>query len=345
MKKIYLSLISVALAFAGCANKVDPPVEPTFAVSSDNAVVFVQEGVHFSISGHADFVTFYSGEKGNDYAFRDKERIYEGECFLSFASAFQAGQQYKNQTESDPLDKLVSMWWSDDFSGEYTEEAINAATWHDMTGLFTWPSARVDNARDVKLNTDAGTVNLADIFTDGIPQKFFFAYRYKVDILDEDGLNGRSKAVVSGFKINNVCAEAMVNEAVVSQGESLWTLVNIGFEDIEATNLPVNNAAYIYFNCGQATNVPKLCWAVSKPISLNSQVNTGCDYGTGIKSFSEDDLTTYSYTFANPGVYDVHFVATNVSRDGRMSTKDNSVKVTVVDQGGASIDDPTIKPW
>lgn len=349
MKNPYIYILLALCLASACSSKFESVSDPDISATLESPTAYVGEGVSFHFTGDADFVTFYSGETGNDYAYKDVERVYDGEGFISFACGFQNGDQYKRQAEPAGKDKLISFWWSDDFDGNYTVESIEKATWHDVTDLFTWPSARVDgdNARDIKTNVPCGTVALDELFGGRPDKPVYLAFRYKCDIMQPDGLNGRTRAVVSGFKINNVCKDINYESTLVSQlTANLWHLVTKGYEGVVVTSLPEVNVNYIYFNCDQASDVEKICWAVSSPIKLDYSVNMGCDYGTGIKSVATDRLTDYTYSYSTPGEYNVHFIYKNVSVTGEDRTVHQDIKVKVVDySGSAEIDDPQIKEW
>lgn len=89
-----------------------------FDVSLEAETFKVGEPVRFHFSGNPDFIIFYSGEKGNDYAYKDTDRITDSEMTFSFSTTTTSG------TAGNPNPSRVPVCYSTDFSGEYTEEAV-----------------------------------------------------------------------------------------------------------------------------------------------------------------------------------------------------------------------------
>ena len=79
---------------------------------------------------------------------------------------------------------------------------------------------------------------------------------------------------------------------------------------------------------------------ISAPVPLTNEVNVGCDYGVGIKSFVDEPLKEYTYTYSKPGTYDVCFVAAKVDHEGTRKETVRNLKVVVSDHGNASIVQP-----
>ena len=129
---ILLSLFSAA-ALTSCRKEFEKVDDVDFDVHATSSVFKVGEPAVFEMSGNPDFITFYSGETGSDYAYKDTDRIIETEMTLSFTTTTSSG------TVGHPNPAVVPVAWSDDFSGEYTEEAVRNATWHDITDEFTMP--------------------------------------------------------------------------------------------------------------------------------------------------------------------------------------------------------------
>ena len=78
--KLYIFLLS-ALAFTACTkdlteglDKVDVNVVASENVTMEGGIVTVRKGtpVEFSIAGEPDFITFFSGEIGHQYIYRQR---------------------------------------------------------------------------------------------------------------------------------------------------------------------------------------------------------------------------------------------------------------------------------
>ena len=115
----YLLLFSAfAVLTTGCRKNLDDVDDVHFDVSLEAETFKVGEPVRFHFSGNPDFIIFYSGEKGNDYAYKDTDRITDSEMTFSFSTTTTAG------TAGIPNPSRVPVCYSTDFSGEYTEEAV-----------------------------------------------------------------------------------------------------------------------------------------------------------------------------------------------------------------------------
>ena len=148
----------LAMALVSCHSGFEKAVTPNLNVTTDSEVYFTDDAVVFNIDSDADFISFYSGEKGNSYEYAQKERIYEGQLYLSFSSAFQAGAQWKRQLEEDVTKRILRVFWSSDFTGEYNAEAIAAATWNELTASADFPTSRAENAKLLSNTTPSGEI-------------------------------------------------------------------------------------------------------------------------------------------------------------------------------------------
>ena len=344
MKKIFILMAFAAFGVA-CTDGDGKASSPDFSVTASSATVFVDETVDFSFEGGADIISFWSGEPGNDYAWSGKERIAEGEGYLHFATAFSNGAQWQNQALDDISKKPLTFLWSDDFSGVYTLDSLKKATWHDATGLFTFPSARVSDSRVAADATESGRVAVSDIIPAGTRTPLYFAFRYHVLPIRVASTDSRSRAAVHAFTIDCINEAAHVNEAVVTNSTAGWTIVNSGYNDDDAQYMPQVAASYIYFNCSTTNEGERYSWAVSRPYTPDYSVNMGCDYAVGIKAYADAPMKGYTHSYSAPGDYTAVFRSTNVARDGSSASTLHEIKIKVVQGGSASIDQPEQKEW
>jgi hypothetical protein len=346
MKRILMILSVAAALLVGCDRGFESVSEPTLTLSTEQNTYCTQEPVVFKIDSDADYLSFYSGERGNDYSYAQQERIYEGEAFVTFNTAFQAGVQWKNQAEEDVEKKILRFFYSTDFSGVNTIEEVEKATWKELTTQFEWPTARATNAKVLSQTTPAGVKNLVDIIpAEDLAKPIYFAFRYKIDAQDEALGNYRSRASVMSFQIYTECEEINASETIVNQSNAGWTLVQKGYHTDSGNYAPTVESNYIWFDCDSGLPLERICWAVSAPILINTKVNIGCDYGVGIKSFPDEPIESYTYTYAEPGTYEVVVVAANVDHEGNRMEKSEKVTIKVVDQGFADIEQPEDGQW
>jgi len=342
--------MAAVAALTACDKGFEEVSEPTLELSTSMTTYYTQEPVVFHIESNANFLSFYSGERGNDYAYANKERIYEGEVFLSFNTAFQAGAQWKRQLEADVEKKVLRVFYSTDFSGVYTFEEVEKATWHEWTEQFTFPSVRSTNAKVLTQTTESGVREITELVAEeDLDKPIYIAFRYQMDGYDAALGNSRSRASVMNLNLYTRCEEINAMESLATQANAGWQLVMKGYEADSGNYAPEVTSSMIWFDCDGGTTAggvnEHICWAVSAPITIDNEVNIGCDYGVGIKGFSEEARTSYTYTYATPGVYDVYVTAANVDHEGARMEKTASVRIEIVEQGAADIEQPGDGEW
>lgn len=125
---------------------------------------------------------------------------------------------------------------------------------------------------------------------------------------------------VQAFDINTISPtdEFPIPKSVVNMANMGWKRCKIGdYWSADTKDYPTISASAITFTHSQ-TNPTGYCqaWAISKPIQVENQINYGTDKGKGIKSFIDNALTTYQFTYNTPGKYTVTFVAKNATAEG-----------------------------
>lgn len=332
-------MLAIAAVAVSCHSGFEKAVTPTLEVRTDKEAYFTDDAVTFHIDSDADFISFYSGEDGNDYEYAQKERIYDGELSLSFSTNFGSGSQWQRQESEDSERKIIRLFWSSDFSGEYTNEAIAAATWNELTSLAQFPDFRADNVKSIAESVTSGDIDVTALGQEGRP--VYFAFKYLVDAYD--GTNARSRVAVFNFLISCEAASVNAKSDILTHATAGWNFVKSGYPDEKEkpdSKFPEVAQAYLWFDCDTGITNELVCWAVSAPVLLENKVNIGCDYGVGIKSFVDEPLKKYTYTYSKPGEYDVCFVAANVDHEGVRKETVKKLKVVVNNHGGASIVQP-----
>lgn len=332
-KTMKYSLLPLAclLLLAGCRKNYEEVEEVNFGVSLRSATFKVGEPVRFDFSGNPDFISFYSGERGNDYAYKDKDRIVETEMTFSFTATTASG------TAGYPNPARVPVCYSSDFSGEYTEEAVRAATWVEITDRFTMPT---DTGKTDVLSGDA---NIAEFFPDD-ETPLYFCFHYIVEAFDataaEGKGNGRTQWTFKQTKFNGVAGESTTT--LYDFQSASWKIVSAASYE-GSTSLPDVNASRILLRSEFQPPIDRECWAVSGPIAKMNYINDGPDKGVGIKAMAEATLRSYEHTYTQPGEYTVTFVAANASVYGRKEVVRSMTIEIVEDEGG--IEQPQPGEW
>ncbi|WP_256012354.1 DUF5017 domain-containing protein [Desertivirga xinjiangensis] len=291
-------MISSTLLFS-CSNEVEAP---SFDVKTEKQEYKVGDSVSFTLSGHADIITFYSGEKGKEYQFKNRTEA-SGKLELEMETQVLFGSQ------PDNLSVLVST----DFNNVYDTTNVRAAKWSDITKRFTL-STSAAGANGVR--TSSGKVDISDLIVSGKP--LYFAYKYLGQPVSPT--SQRTWRVYS-FNLTNT-----LEDNTVLNGATITTAGWIGLDFANPANKwTIQAAAPSLFFVPASSVIKSEDWVVTKALFPTTVTP---DLGTGIKAFLEPMRKTFKYAFSAPGVYTVTFVATNAEdTNQRKSVKE--VQVTV----------------
>ena len=305
-RKIALIVAIISLGSVSCREQFEVVDDVNFDVTTKAVTFKVGEPVRFTFSGNTDFITFYSGEKGHDYAFKNKDRITEGSMVFSFLTNTGAG------TSGFPNPSVVPISYSTDFSGEYTEEAVRAATWIDITDQFTLP-------QDTPIqNVSSGDVPISSYFpNDETPLWFSFYYKVaKYDATAANGKgNGRTKWIFISPSFKGVVEG--ISEEIYDITTSNWQIITTSSYDTEKPADHPNvdlRGKKITMLATYRPSGDREAWAICGPIYRQDiKVNEGPDLGVGIKAMADAMLSSYEYTYNTPGEYTVTFVGRNAN--------------------------------
>ena len=324
MKKMRTTIIiSIALPaltlLATSCNRDYALSDPSLQVSAP-AEVKAGQRVTFTLSGEQDILSFWSGENGNDYTYRFKDRVGEGDMALNFKVTTASG------VNGHPNPSSLPFSYSTDFSGEYSIEAMNAATWKDITSDFVWPD-------DVGVsNQDAGTYKMENMFPDA-ETPVYLRFYYHVNAFDATlnggAGNGRTQWTVNALRIFSETPAGDVT-AYNMYDQDWHLLLGDGCETIPSANLPAlpTTSERLLFRSQFRPEVDLHAWAISGPIHKVGEMNLGRDKAMGIKSSSDPQLRSFTYIYNKPGNYHVAFVGVNASSEGhREVVRELDIKV------------------
>jgi hypothetical protein len=288
----FIIIIAVSAVLAGCEKDLKPdPI--AFNATTTNSDYQVGDTVDFSLSGNPDMITFYSGEAGANYDYRERTSA-EGTPQMQFTSYAQYG------TQTNTLALLVSS----DFTGEYTEEGISKATWTDITS-----EATLSTGAD---NTPSGIIDLSRFNTGDKP--VFVAFKY----------TGATGSTQRTWTIKNFGIDLSMQDGSVS---SIANLVSAEWKAVNVKN-PVKgwviSASQLQMAGGTADMEDNEDWLITTRLYL-SKVSP--DRGVPIKDISQR-LDHFYYIYSKPGTYKAVFAAFNAIGDKQKSTL-KEVDITV----------------
>lgn len=280
----FIIIIAVSAALASCEKDLKPdPI--SFNATTTGSDFQAGDTVHFSFSGNPDMITFYSGEPGTNYDFKERTSA-EGIPQMQFTSYAQYGLQ------TGTLALLVST----DFTGEYTAAGISGATWTDITSEAAL-SAGTDN-------TPSGIIDLSRFNTGDKP--VYVAFKY----------TGATGSTQKTWTIKNFGIDLSMPDGAVS---SIASLVSAEWKAVNIKN-PVKgwaiSATQLQMAGGTADVEDNEDWLITTRLYLNK---VSPDRGIAIKDISER-LDNFYYVYSKPGTYKAVFTAFSAAGNKQEST-------------------------
>lgn len=289
-------ILMAVIIFTSCAReKVELPV---LSVSTGASTYKVGDTVTFKLDGNPDNITFYSGEPGSNYAFKDRTTA-ENDLQIEFQTWVRYGVIYDN------LHLLVS----NNYNGEADTNSVRAATWTDISDRAVF-STGTDN-------TPSGLISLKDFIVTEKPSTLIYvAFRYT----DFKNPSGQNNWVVRTFSANNVTDDGVITPlAVMATGgwkafdfknpARVWSVGSVQLQIAASDKFAEDNED----------------WVITKgfdPASIQP------DAGIVLKNISTT-LPEYKYVYTTPGTYKAVFDVSAVRYNGeKRMTKEITLTIT-----------------
>jgi len=273
--------------------KVLTPDPVSFNVTTTGNDYQAGDTVNFSISGNPDIISFYSGEPGSVYDFKERTSA-GGMSQMQFTSYVQAG------TQTASLALLVST----DFDGTYSGTGISGATWTDITSQATLSTG--------SNNTPSGIIDLSSFINDDKP--IYFAFKY----------TGKTGSIQNTWTIKNFEIKLAMPDGSTAVTATMTTA---GWKAVNRKN-PAKawaiTASQLQIAGGAADTEDNEDWLITDPLVLN-KVNP--DRGVPIKDISIL-LEEFTHIYSNPGDYKAVFEAFNAAGTSHTSAK-REIEITV----------------
>jgi hypothetical protein len=274
MKKLFITLFVIFLV-ASC--KKESVVDlGEFKVTMTKTPTKVGDTAFFSFKGNPDFITFYSGERGRNYDYRNRIIAENSIPQLSFTSF--------GQGLSALFPNSISLMLSSDYKGDTT--TINTATWRDISSRAVFSSGISGTA--------SGTINLSD-FRDR--DSVYIGFRYKVG---SSTTAVQPTWTIQSFSLNSTSLPDSTVHSLRAIGTTGWQTMALA----NSTNRWQVSSTQLRIAGGPINSSSNESWVITK-VSLKS-VNP--DFGIPIKRIDER-VNSYFYRFTRPGVYSLSFLA------------------------------------
>lgn len=320
---IYLLLPLLAFAFVSCEDELKEQAALSVSVVTNNNVqqsgdkITVKKGskLNFILKGDPDFITFFSGEAGHQYIYKDRDQVAL-EDIVSSKLTFSVWYQYGNAATAANLMKL---YISDSFTGlaknNFKEDSVlvEGFAWNNLVDPSSLPSAPSNAAHATKYEVD---------FTPYLGKRMTIAACYKptlntaaqprvnfVGMKIENTMKDGSVTTLyaNGFNftpINMMCHHKLADQKSMTANREYGTVTN----NVSGIwNLAGASKGDFSIHSSNSGAKLKYSWLVSDMIMANA---CSPDYGTAIKNVTES-LSSYTHIYNKVGTYKAVFVATN----------------------------------
>lgn len=312
----YIAIFSLLLTLFACSNPLKEKVSFDVRVDERHLVdgdITIKAGMPlvFYFDGDPNFITYYSGEPGAEYAKRDQ--IESSKDDITSQLTFDIHALYGD------CKGTLSILMSTDFSGlsrnfDTDKENVESHNWTDITELCNLPEkVGVNNKVSVSVPLD-----------EYLGEKITVAMHYHPTYT---GTGAQSKWIFTDLKI--------VNTDKKTQIPSEFGATNMGFLPLYLT-LPkgvtnhyefnttstdkegmwnfskmVDNKTFDVHSSGKGTTIEQNSWLISQALKTNARMP---DKGLSIKNM-QVYLDDYTHIYTTPGEYEATFIATNSNID------------------------------
>lgn len=287
--KIRLIGVILCLAILTSCQKEEVEDISTFSVQPASLTIKAGEEAKFILTGDPSQISFYSGEVGNAYDFKDMPRIDKvAELMFQFDS---------HNTPTDAVE--IQLMFSTDFNGVYKYEDVSAATWHDLSTRFRWAAPA-----PWQTNWQAsGAVNLADMLESGSP--FFIAYRYVAPPVPDGSIPGRNWRTRSHTL--RATTEYGHQVDLASYKTMGWQLVK---KDTLLTSSSTVASTILLIGATSGHRLEYEEWGISKMFEAD-EIDMGVDQSVPIKGYADMPPHEFTHVYTEAGTYTATFVASN----------------------------------
>lgn len=325
LNKLLIAVGIASFALASCENeltkdaKLSVNVATNEGVSFDGQTITVKKGtpVEFHFNGDPDFLTFFSGEAGKKYEYRDRITVDENDIESSTLK-LDLQSQYGKLSAID-----FHLYVSDNdfpglFKNKFEEDSVLVEKhegWKDLIPADQLPTPTSTKSFEFDMKPYLGKRIVIAAMYKGVDNsqtqpKFFFKNMQIVNKMT-DGSETSLGAGSFGLTALNMLYKHNLSDQKALSTTAKVTNLAYGTTNKSAPNISgiwnledINN---FFIHSSGAKAALKYSWLVSNLLVVNACTP---DAGTGLKDITEN-VESYSYTYDKPGTYTATFVATN----------------------------------
>lgn len=327
--KILMTAVFSSLFLTACDQELKEETRMEVGVATDNNVSFdgktitVKKGspVNFTFNGSPDFISFFSGEIGNEYKYRNRTEM-KIEDVTTCDIRFDMTPKYDGIPDNTPR-KAIDVYLLEGFQGmaknnfEADKSLVQNAAWTYLVPTDELPEKAVSTGgvfQSFPYEKDLASylgksITIAFHYKGGsnaaLRQPTIGIDNLQIDIAFNNNRSETIKAKNFGFTPLNV-----VNNETDQQHNKVTDREYGAVDGNIAGFWKINVATSILVGGSLANAKLKDSWLISDPILLNGSCDP--DRGTAIKNTSQS-LDIYAHTYKEAGTYTATFVANNAN--------------------------------
>lgn len=316
--RILIALGLTTFAFTACQSEfnedaaLDVQVTTNDNVKFDGQTITVKKGtpIQFNLGGDPDFISFYSGEQGSMYEYRNRTQIDPNEVESSKLT-FTLDLQYGDPTN------ILSMHIADDFpgiqKGNYIADStlVHDFAWKTLIAASEFPTTLTTGKKyEIPLESYMG-------------KRIVIGFRYK----GQSNVKAQTKYTFKNLKIVNQLKDGQTTSFLAQDFGftplnmmNRWNLADQAtMTQNRAYGFVNNNTAGIwnakdwnafFIHSSSAGKNLKYSWLVSSHLVANA---CSPDKGISIKNITQG-TNSYTHTYTKEGTYTATFIASNYNQ-------------------------------
>ncbi|MBN8838513.1 MAG: DUF5017 domain-containing protein [Sphingobacteriia bacterium] len=300
-KNIYPFIALCVVTLACKQQVVNQGTVSDFAVMADSSKTPADTAYYtlgakstFNFSGNPFTISFFSGELGHKYIYRNRTSA-QGIAKFIFTNALNVG------TQQNTLHVMLSTDFKGVVAGDTTTTIANitAASWKDIT-----PAVLANNATAV---TD--TIDLTSYASAG--KAVFIAFKYTA----QSG-SVQNKWTITNVNLTNSLSDNTVytianlntpSTAIINYGTNTYSPGWVAYTPSNTKKWTVSTSSLIIDSTNAASTINSESWAIMGSIDLTK---VSPDMGVSVKGISSLPAA-YQYLYTAKGNYTAAFLATN----------------------------------
>ena len=292
INKFVLGLSLFCIVITSCKKETPGYVKNNLNFNASLSVDSVALGdtSSFLLSDNPDFISFYSGELGHQYIYKDRTILDGGSLKV----------KYETRIQNKPADSSLDVLISTDFNGTYDSVNVASANWKLISNKFVFPDPSA--SLSVFYPSGVTSADFADLTDSVIPgQPFYYAYRYT---------NRTPSSIIWSIgklgMYNVFPAEMAVPNATVIDSNQINSGSFAGVKMGDSLSRWSTSSTYLKCTNSSSSPIGAQYWYISRPLNPSA---VAPDAPIVIKNITQNPLAVFKYKYNQPGVYKATFVA------------------------------------